>query len=153
MSILGANLSSGVAFDGIPATILYFSPTQINVTVPYGLTNPSTTVRVGSGSLQIAVSVASPGIFAAVSGGPGLLTLYATGGGKLSTDELPIFTLPVGVTVNGLAAQVLYAGIAPGLPEGANQVNVQLPTGLTSGSLTIVLRVGSASSPAFTYTP
>ncbi len=153
VSIFGANLTGGITFDGIPATLLYFSPSQINVIVPYGLTTASTRMEMGSATVQLAVSGSSPGIFAAVSAGPGLLTLYATGGGKLSTDALPKFTLPVSATVNGLTAQVLYAGIAPGLPQGANQINIQLPAGVTSGPLTIVLTVGTASSPAFVYAP
>src|SRR3954470_20459646 len=100
----------------------------------------------GSASSQLSVVSASPGIFAAVSSGTGMITLYATGGGKLSKDALPIFTLPVSTTVNGQPAQVLYAGIAPGLIEGANQINVRLPVNAASGALSIVLNVGTASS-------
>jgi uncharacterized protein (TIGR03437 family) len=39
--------------------------------------------------------------------------------------------LPVSVAVNGEPATVLYAGIAPGLVQGANQINVQLPADIT----------------------
>lgn len=38
--------------------------------------------------------------------------------------------LPATVTVNNQTAQVLYAGVAPGLVEGANQINIKLPAHL-----------------------
>jgi uncharacterized protein (TIGR03437 family) len=56
--------------------------------------------------------------------------------------------LPVTATVGGVPATVYYAGIAPGLVEGAMQVNVQIPDGISSGSVPVVLQVGSATSQA-----
>ena len=47
---------------------------------------------------------------------------------------------------------MLYAGAAPGLVEGANQINIKLPDDITSGVLTIVLTAGDASSKPFTWT-
>ena len=81
------------------------------------------------------------------------MTLYTTGGGRLSTEALPRLTLSVKVTVNDQPAEVLYAGIAPTLPEGANQVNIRLSAAVTSGSLSIVLTVGTMSSRAFVFVP
>jgi uncharacterized protein (TIGR03437 family) len=153
VSIFGSGLTGDVTFDGVPATVLFVSPAQVNVTVPYGLTGSATTVRVGTTSSTLAVAPSAPGIFAAVFSAPDVLTLYATGGGKLSTDALPRFTLPVKVTVNDQAAEVLYAGIAPTLPQGANQVNLRLPAGVPSGTLSIVLTVGTVSSKAFVFVP
>jgi uncharacterized protein (TIGR03437 family) len=153
VTVFGSNLTGNVTFDGMPATTLFVSPAQINVTVPYGLTGSTTNMQVGAISVQLAVAPAAPGIFATVSSGPGLLTLYATGGGRLSTDALPRLISFVTVNVNGLPAEVLYAGIAPGLPEGANQVNIRLPAAVPPGSLSIVLSVGSVSSNAFVFAP
>jgi uncharacterized protein (TIGR03437 family) len=82
-----------------------------------------------------------------VSAGDGIIVLYATGCGALTTDALPPCALPVSVTVNGEPATVLYAGIAPGLVQGANQVNVQLPADINSGQLTIVLTAAASSAP------
>ena len=153
VSIFGSGLTGEVTFDGLPATVLFVSPAQVNVTVPYGITGSTTTARAGTTSLQLAVAPSAPGIFAAVSSAPGLLTLYATGGGKLTTDALPRLTLSAKVTVNDQPAEVLYAGIAPTLPEGANQINIRLPSAVTSGSLSIVLTVGTVSSKAFVFAP
>ena len=151
VTLFGANLTGSVTFDGTLATTVYASSTQVSVTVPYAVAGSATTLRMGSTSLQTPVVPSSPGIFAAVSGGSDVLTLYATGGGSLSQDSLPRVTLDTGVTVNGSAAQVLYAGAAPGLVEGANQINVRLPAGVQSGTLSIVWRVGANSSKAFVF--
>lgn len=153
VTLFGTNLSGDVTFDGVKSATLYASPTQVNVTVPFGITGSTTTVQVGSASLQLAVVPSAPGIFAAVSSGAGLVTLYATGGGKRTAETLPRFVLPVSVSVNGQAAEVLYAGVAPTLPEGADQVNIRIPAGTPTGTVNIVLTVGSASSKAFSFTP
>ena len=87
-----------------------------------------------------------------MSPGDGIIVLYATGCGALTTDALPRCMLPVSVTVNDETATVLYAGIAPGLVQGANQINVQLPDGITNGQLTIVLTAGDACSTPFGFT-
>ncbi len=47
-------------------------------------------------------------------------------------DQLPRCTLPVTATGNNQPATVLYAGVAPSLAEGANQVNIQFPEGIAS---------------------
>jgi hypothetical protein len=44
VSIFGTNLDKNVTFDAIPATLAYFSPTQINVTVPYQIAGQTTTL-------------------------------------------------------------------------------------------------------------
>jgi uncharacterized protein (TIGR03437 family) len=99
--------------------------------------------------LQVAPSV--PGIFAAVPARDKVIVLYATGCGALTNDDLPRCALPVSVTVNDQPSTVLYAGIAPGLVQGANQINIQLPAGIASGQLTIVLTTGDARSKPFVW--
>jgi hypothetical protein len=54
---------------------------------------------------------------------------------------------------------VLCAGIAPGLVQGANQINIQLPVditsgqlAITSGQLAIILTAGDVSSAPFSFT-
>jgi uncharacterized protein (TIGR03437 family) len=152
VTIFGTNLSGSVTFDGAPATLVFSSPTQVNVTVPYSVIGrPTTTLQMGASSVQLQVDSSAPGIFAAVSAGDGIIVLYATGCGALTTDDLPRCVLPVSVTVNDHPAIVLYAGIAPGLVQGANQINIQLPDGITSGALAIVLAAGDAASKPFVW--
>jgi uncharacterized protein (TIGR03437 family) len=151
VTIFGTNLTDKVTFDSIPATLVFASPTQVNVTVPYSVGGPTTVMQMGTSSVQLQVAPSAPGIFAAVLAGDNILTLFATGCGALTTDDLPRCALPVSVTVNDQPATVLYAGIAPGLVQGANQINVQLPDGIASGQLTIILTAGDASSKPFMW--
>jgi uncharacterized protein (TIGR03437 family) len=152
VSIFGTNLDQNVTFDGTPAKLVYFSSTQVNVTVPYSITGPTTRLQMGASSVQLQVAPSAPGIFAAVQSDSGIVTLYATGCGALTIDDLPRCVLPVSVTVNDQPATVLYAGLAPGLVQGANQINIQLPDGISSGQLSIVLTAGDVSSKPFNFT-
>jgi uncharacterized protein (TIGR03437 family) len=152
ISIFGTSLTGDVTFDSTPVTPFFSSPAQINVTVPYSVAGPATVLQVGATSVQLPVASSAPGIFAAVSAGDNIVVLYATGCGALTTDDLPRCALPVSVTVNDQLATVLYAGVAPGLVQGANQINIQLPEGIISGQLTIVLTAGDAPSKPFNIT-
>jgi len=68
--------------------------------------------------------------------------------GRLATSVFPKPVLPVSVRIGGLAAEVLYAGAAPGLVAGVIQVNVRIPAEAASGNVPVVVTVGSASSQA-----
>jgi len=86
-----------------------------------------------------------------------VVIFYATGegqtdpagvDGKVAANILPRPVLPVSVRVGGVAAQVLYAGAAPGFTAGLMQVNALVPEQAPSGNaVPIVLTVGSNSSP------
>jgi uncharacterized protein (TIGR03437 family) len=52
----------------------------------------------------------------------------------------------VTATVNGVAAQVQYAGSAPGLVYGVMQVNVLIPASTPTGTQSIVVTVGTTNS-------
>ncbi|MCX6631463.1 MAG: hypothetical protein NTW28_27945, partial [Candidatus Solibacter sp.] len=88
-----------------------------------------------------------------------VLTLYATGegqtlpagvDGKVGAAPLPQPVAPVTMTVGGVAAEVRYAGGAPGQIAGVMQVNVVVPGGL-AGAVPVVLTVsGVASQPGVT---
>jgi uncharacterized protein (TIGR03437 family) len=116
----------------------------------------------GQASEPVSVPVisAAPGIFAAGNAcacqganGPisasnaaargSIVTLYATGLGQtlpfgadglLVFDEpLPRPILPVSVLVGGVAAEILYAGIAPGF-VGVMQINIRIPSAAEAGA-------------------
>ncbi len=109
-------------------------------------------IRVGSSiPVQLDVAASAPGILAAVAAGDHLLTVSAIGCGALTKDTLPRCALPVSAAVNGDPTEVLYAVIAPGLVEGANQINLKFPDGITA-PVTIVLSAGDASSKPFRLT-
>ena len=79
------------------------------------------------------------------------LTLFATGlgatrpavdpGRPFPASPLALVNSPVEVTVNGVPAEVLYAGGYPGAVDGY-QVNFRLPSGITPG--TVNLQVSAA---------
>jgi uncharacterized protein (TIGR03437 family) len=51
--------------------------------------------------------------------------------------------LPVTATVGGIPANVQYYGSAPALIYGVMQVNVEIPAGVPSGTVEIVIKVGT----------
>jgi uncharacterized protein (TIGR03437 family) len=53
------------------------------------------------------------------------------------------------VTANGKPTQLLYAGIAPGEPEGVDQINIQFSDPAPTGNVSIILTVGSAASQPY----
>jgi uncharacterized protein (TIGR03437 family) len=87
------------------------------------------------------------------------VSVYATGEGQTNPagidGEPAVSPAPrpvaqqITATVGGLPAQVQYAGGAPGLIAGVLQVNVQIPTGVASGSnAPIVINVGGQTTQA-----
>jgi uncharacterized protein (TIGR03437 family) len=66
-----------VSFDGIPAPILYASPSQMNVIVPYNIPNPAFTnvqveyLGVMSAAIGVPVAASEPSIFTLAGNGVG----------------------------------------------------------------------------------
>ena len=175
MTVYGSNFgtqaNTKVTFDYTPATIVYVTPTQLAATVPYFVSGTTSMIVTSNGVASVPVTLnvvpSVPAIFTSDASGKGqaaalnqdysinsasnpapigsVVQLFGTGGGTLTNDTLPHLTLPVSATVGGAPAQVTYAGIAPGLVQGAMQVNVQIPTGVTPGpAVPIVLTVGQS---------
>ncbi len=158
------------------APLFYVSPQQINYQIPADtaigpavVTVTSSDGRVSTGAIQIlfaapalfALSQDGKGAAAALdaftstggpfnatrpTGEPNILSFYGTGLGADATDIDGDVSSNVQVTIDGNPAAVLYAGRAPGF-TGSNQLNVMLPTGITSGSHEVrVTRNGVTSS-------
>ncbi len=87
-----------------------------------------------------------------------VIQIFGTGGGAVvggAEDGAlappvigSLVTQPVTATIGGVTAQVDYAGPAPGLVNGAIQVNLTIPPGLTPGPHPVVIAVGTAQSQA-----
>jgi uncharacterized protein (TIGR03437 family) len=86
-----------------------------------------------------------------------IVMMYGTGFGALSPPNAadpntgaPASTvLPVSATIAGSAADVTYAGAAPGLPDGATQINVRVPLEIVSNpAASISLSAGPIAIPA-----
>jgi uncharacterized protein (TIGR03437 family) len=164
-----------VFFDEIAAPVIYTSPLQTNVIVPYAVAGQSNTEMqiVYNGTrwkrYPLAVASAAPALFNAIlnqdtspnsASNPAqkgsTIVLFATGAGQttppgvdgaLSSAPLPMPVLPVTVTIGGQAAQVPYAGAAPGEVSGVLQINCTIPPSVPSGMQQVVVTVGTAQSP------
>jgi len=55
------------------------------------------------------------------------------------------------VTIGGVEATIDFIGITSGL-AGVTQINVQIPNGIPTGSLPVVVKVGGAASAPATIT-
>jgi uncharacterized protein (TIGR03437 family) len=137
-------------FNGLPATILYNSATQINLLVPAGLATLSSAQLVVtvdgaiSAPMTVALAPFEPGIFAgavlnqdsttnSTSSGAAagsVIYFYATGLSGSGT-----ITARIGGTE---LTNLYYAGPAPGFP-GVQQINLTIPAGL--GGMTTALSV------------
>ncbi len=171
----GSQDNTQVLFDDIAAKVIYVAHTQLSATVPYAISNSTTALVIqsqGQRSVPVAIPVvpATPAIFTTDASGKGqgailnqdssingatnpaaagsVVVLYGTGGGALTSDSPARLALPFSVTIGGVDAPVLYAGVAPGLVSGAIQVNVQVPMGVPTGVVPVILQVGDARSRA-----
>jgi uncharacterized protein (TIGR03437 family) len=174
-SNFGAIDATNVLFQHLAGKVIYVTPTQLVATVPAGAGNRSSIIvevqtshDVYSAPVTVDMAPSAPALFTSDASGKGqaaainqdnsvndaghpalagsVVALYATGGGALTTDALPRVILPVSATMGGFDAPVLYAGIAPGQPDGMIQINIQVPAGLPSGTAGIVVKIGDASS-------
>jgi adhesin/invasin len=80
-----------------------------------------------------------------------IVSIYASGLGAVTpsvgtgqmppTSPLSLTNFLVTAVVDGMQAEVTWAGLAPGYP-GVYQVNVRIPTGATSGARPLTLFAG-----------
>jgi uncharacterized protein (TIGR03437 family) len=84
-----------------------------------------------------------------------VVMVYATGlglvdppveDGAITGSKLSRHALPVKAFVNGLEADVPYAGTAPGLVAGASQINVRIPPETPPGDVSLSITVGTGAS-------
>ena len=168
-TLMGSHLSGksvAVTFDGILATLIYTSDTQINLQVPTTLGSKGSTSLVvtvdgvSSTPQAIPLTVAWPAVFphgvlnqdnrentpsdAAKSGD--ILQIFATGIPKVATVSVQIGDHKDLVPV--------YAGEAPTCP-GVQQINVAVPEGVTGTPGVLVCATAGGQqycSPAYTIT-
>jgi len=122
------------------------------VTSAPGLFSADSTGKGNGAILNQDGSVNSPSNPAATGS---IIVLFGTGegrttpagaDGRISTSVIPKPNLPVSVTIGGQTASVAYAGEAPSLVSGVFQINATIPTGVGSGAVPVIVKVGNASS-------
>jgi uncharacterized protein (TIGR03437 family) len=172
-SLAGLQLLIG----GKPAALLFVGPGQVNFLAPDDLPVGPAAISVAADSLvsvrEDAATVArvAPGVFfdpathygaillagtatttqqqAAAAGQ--IVEVYGTGLGPVRTEAngLRTTTSTVTATIGGVAARVLFAGLAPGY-LGLYQVNVEVPAGAGAGPQSLALAVDGVASNTVT---
>jgi uncharacterized protein (TIGR03118 family) len=164
-----------VMVNGTPAPILYASADVTNIIVPWGVTGTSANIVVTSGTttgqtMTIPLAATAPGLFPGATynqdGTPNttsnpaaagtVVVFYVTGlgqtdppgqdGVRYGSLVLAETVAPVTATIGGQAAQVIYAGSAPGQIAGVMQVEMVVPTGAGTGSVPVVITTGGVNS-------
>jgi len=164
-----------ILVNGVPAPVLFVSPNQVNIQVPWE--TPTATVNV-TGSVDGApgntitapVRAAAPGVFVVVHADGALvnaarpaeagsiLVVYATGLGAVTqniatgaaTPGSPLSPTREAATVRigGQAVEVLFAGLTPGF-VGLYQINLRVLPGVPAGAQTpMIITVSGQSSAA-----
>lgn len=128
ITIYGADLKPPAAAE---ATVLFSSPTQLNLRIPENI--PLGTATIANASITIVER--APGLFPFGFRTDDIVVLFATG----ANESIPA---PVTLTTSGANAELLYAGPAPGVP-GVMQINARIPGAATA---TVTLRVGAAET-------
>jgi uncharacterized protein (TIGR03437 family) len=165
------------AVNGIAAPVVYVSPTQVNLQIPYEAgAGPAVLGIDNNGQIagfQLQISAAAPGIFADANGNlsptptvsqGGTTTLFLAGGGEVSnllrtgyaptsvsTGSLYQPLLPVSVTVGGTQAFIQSMGLTPN-QFGVTQIKFTLPSSVPAGVQPVVVTIGGASSPPVNVT-
>jgi len=156
---INAVVPFGVAGPTTQIQVMYQGNAVASTTVAVQAASPAVFALNGSGGGQGAIlnqnlTVNSSSNSAALGS---VVVLYATGAGlttptsqdgELTVAPYPLPNLPVSVTIEGVPAQVLYAGAAPGLVAGVIQINVVVPeTAWVAPFDQVVVTVGNYSSP------
>jgi uncharacterized protein (TIGR03437 family) len=99
----------------------------------------------GDGSANSSRGAAPGSVIALYATGLGAVNPSISPGNPAPASPLSLVTTQVSAVIGGRAAQVTYAGAAPGL-IGTYQVNVLVPVGMPSGAARVVLSQDGNSS-------
>ncbi|NOT61415.1 MAG: hypothetical protein HOP19_14450, partial [Acidobacteria bacterium] len=163
------------------APLYFVSAGQINFQIPAGTATGAAFVTITNGdgigaTGEIAVRNAAPAVFALnaqgtgaaaaidaltgaaapfnakrADGGTNILAVFGTGLGGDATDADGNVNATTTASIGGQAAQVLYAGRAPGF-TGLNQFNLVLPENIAAGTHTLTITRGGSTSNSVTIT-
>ncbi len=148
----------------VPVVVTTSAGSSAPSTIPVVATAPAiftySQTGLGNAAAQNYVSSSSTpanGFNSAIAQG-GILIVYGTGGGALTTNPAPgaacggasFAGTPVSATIGGQSASVQYAGCAPGY-VGLDQWNIQVPSTIPAGCyLPLQVTVNGVSSNAVT---
>lgn len=153
---VGAVVPYGVSGGSVQVVAQGAGTSSAPVSVTVAATAPGVFTADGSGRGQAAAvnQDGTPNGAGAAAAAGSVVLLYATGegqtspagvDGKTAGTVLPAPVAVVTVQIGGVAADVRYAGGAPGIIAGVMQVNAVVPGGVT-GNAPVVVTVGGVSS-------
>ena len=175
VSLSATNVTFDGGGLSLPGHLQFVSPGQVNVQIPWEFAGQSSVqMKVVSSYLysalySVPLAQYSPGVFATTdanyqpisSSNPAkrgqTILLFANGLGTVDTPQasgepapstqLVNTTTKASVTIGGVAAEVDFSGLAPGL-VGCYQLNVVVPSGVSAGTQQMIVSVnGVASAP------
>jgi uncharacterized protein (TIGR03437 family) len=103
------------------------------------------------GSYNSVANPAAAGSVVSLFGtGEGGITPSSPAGGLVFSTPFPLIAQAVSVTIGGKAAFISYAGAAPFLPAGVDQINVAIPAGTPSGPAAVAVTIGQLTTKIVT---
>jgi uncharacterized protein (TIGR03437 family) len=166
-----------VTFDGVAAPLLYVSSGQINVQVPFEVTQEASTVMTvstasGSVTRQFTVASSNPSVFTAIAlnsdgtqnssanpaQGGSYVTMFLNGVNASTGSGLPTGSIvspnpsPLGSQVDVRSGTLSFAAgplyPSTGSIDGVYQLRVQMPSGTSSGPAPVNLEITINGLPA-----
>jgi uncharacterized protein (TIGR03437 family) len=156
-----------VLVNGVAANLVFVSAGQINFIYPDsskpGITKLTIKNSAGQHTVNVMVAAAVPSIFSLDGTGSGAAAAIDALTGIVPAPSAPfsagqfvaLFLTGLGanpqadVTVGAVKMNVLYAGRSPGF-QGLDQINFQLPAGLSGSQLPVVVSAGGRTSNTVT---
>jgi|GEM_PF-2263648 len=135
----GSSSSGTLTFGGTPATPTLWTPTSITAPVPVGANTGNVVVTTAG--------LASNGLNFTVTPGPGITSIYPTSGPP--GTAVAIYGDGFGTTQGSSTVSLGTTQLTP-TKWTSTEVDVQIPTGVSSGSLTVT--VGGVASNGITFT-
>jgi uncharacterized protein (TIGR03437 family) len=142
-------LTLEVNAHGAPSTVLTVpvAPSAFGLFTANGSGSGQGAILNQDGSYNGASNPAPAGSIVSFFGtGDGGIAPSTPAGGLVTSSPFPQIALPVSVTIGGKAANVVYAGAAPFLPGGVDQINAAIPAGIPAGPAAVVVSIGGVSS-------
>jgi uncharacterized protein (TIGR03437 family) len=128
------------------------------ITLPTILASPALFTLSGTGAGPGAILNQDYSVNSSTNPAPSgsIVMIYGTAFGPLvpvtgagQRGVLSTTSLPVTASIGGVPADVIYAGSAPGLPDGVVQINLRIPNGAGPGeALAVSMSAGTMSIPA-----